>query len=180
MAKVLGSLLDMPDEQFRDLVSMEAKGQTQGGAAMLLRAPNVAVRWYETLGSIIRDINDQLAVRNAQFEADYLEASLASEKRQVEREYQRWRASVLRVRQSLERRRTEAAKTAKAQKRLVHEDLVQQEVDGYRNVMRDMWHFLQDDEAFVYAAWPRRFELLEEVEEALGEKGMKHAKQRST
>lgn len=113
-------LLDLPDDDFRDLVGEDTRGKFSGrtpaqakALSEALRSPEVMHRWYETLLSFQRSVETQLAAkgRDTKSRTATLRAQGSEHNATIiQAEHDRWAAGALRFKLGLEERILEARK----------------------------------------------------------------------
>lgn len=103
------SILDLPDEEFRDLVSEALKvnnvdyaGHLTPDDVELLRHPSVVDRTHLTLVAMKKNVEGQLAAKREDYIRQKGNHVNAKELREIEDGYHRWRAGALRFKSGVE------------------------------------------------------------------------------
>ena len=97
-------ILALPEDTFWRLVAAELKNEAPPIVGELLRSPEVAARWHDTLTGIVQDVDSQLTMREADFRT--LPKLAYDEYCHETRTYKGWRAGAIRFRlKALERKR---------------------------------------------------------------------------
>jgi len=130
--------MEYTEEQFRDLVALESKGEADESFSLMLREDDNLLRWRETLVSLKCQLEQQFSVKKAEV-MRVREATFYTDKKTFygsQIEYEQWKGSVHMFLRSIMERMTEVKRLMRVAGKRRHKNERLTYVKGLRAIIK--------------------------------------------